>query len=57
MIWGKSKAARGCLVHARRVAQTLRRVLEPEIPAAYTHMARHGGAKGTIRQGPAALPD
>ena len=57
MTWGKSKAARSCLVLARTVAQTLMPVLEPEIPAAYTHMARHGGAKGTIRQGPAALPD
>ncbi len=57
MNWGKSKAARSCLVLARTVAQTLMPLLEPEIPAACTDMARHGGAKGTIRQVPAALPD
>lgn len=59
MTWGRSKPARSCLVLARTVAQTLMPVLEPEIPAGYgyTHMARHGGAKGTIRQVPAAPPD
>lgn len=57
MTWGRSKPARSCLVLARTLAQTLMQVLEPEIPAARTHMARHGGAKGTIRQVPAALPD
>lgn len=43
------RAAIGALV-LRALAQTLTPVLEPQIPAACTHIAGHSGAKGAISQ-------